>query len=311
MQRVFVSYSSSDKDFATALANDLVDLGHEVWLDTWRVRVGDSIITQLGKGISEADYVLVILTPASVESSWVEQEWRAKYWEEIQSRHVRVIPLLLKECKVPDLLKTKRYADFRASYQIGLANLAIALAPPLNPAGIQYAHKAFTEIRVEEWLDLFAASKWLDLLVLGTRTWRNTYIHSLRTLLARGGRVRVIIPEFALPALAAIYAQRLDVDTAQIQRLSEETLKEFSKLASQNPDGKVEIYLYNGFINQALYAFEKATVVAFYSQRIERMQTPALILSDGGLRTYFQEEVNWLCSENARERGFVKVFDAK
>jgi hypothetical protein len=71
----------------------------------------------------------VILSEAAVQSKWVEREWQAKYWEEIGKRRARVIPVLKEKCKIPMLLRPKKYADFTVDYSRGLTELLEALAP--------------------------------------------------------------------------------------------------------------------------------------------------------------------------------------
>lgn len=38
-----------------------------------------------------------------------------------------VLPLLIEDCKVPELLKTKKYADFRSNYNDGLEDILYAI----------------------------------------------------------------------------------------------------------------------------------------------------------------------------------------
>ncbi|MEO2204742.1 TIR domain-containing protein [Paenibacillus pabuli] len=54
---------------------------------------------------------------------WVQEEWYSKYWDEINSGMVKVVPILIEECEIPELLKTKKYADFREEYSRALREL--------------------------------------------------------------------------------------------------------------------------------------------------------------------------------------------
>ena len=125
---IFLSHSTKDKWFVNRLAADLADLGHRVWIDEWEINVGDSIPTRIAEGLESADFVAVVLTQHSVESKWVEREWQAKYWSEIEKNQTAVLPLLVEDCVIPLLLKTRRYADFRTDYSSALKNVAIAVA---------------------------------------------------------------------------------------------------------------------------------------------------------------------------------------
>ncbi len=125
---IFISHSSKDREFATWISVDLANYGHNPWMDEWEIKAGESIPRKIGRGIKECDFVVVILSKHAVKSRWVENEWHAKYWEEIKSGRVKVIPVLYKDCKIPTLLKTKKYADFRENnYWNGLEDLLVAV----------------------------------------------------------------------------------------------------------------------------------------------------------------------------------------
>jgi hypothetical protein len=126
---VFISYSSRDRQLATRISIDLENAGHRVWLDEWRIRVGESIPRKIGQGLQECQLVAVLLSKHAVQSRWVENEWQAKYWEEIVDDKIRVLPILVEDCVVPVLLKTKKYADFRKyTYDEGLETLLWSIA---------------------------------------------------------------------------------------------------------------------------------------------------------------------------------------
>jgi TIR domain-containing protein len=109
MAKIFISHSSINKDFARKLASDLRGLGHVPWLDEYEIRVGDCIVTKIEHGIADADYVAVILSKHSVQSGWVEREWKSKYWTEVEQDSISVLPVLVEDCDIPNILKTKLY----------------------------------------------------------------------------------------------------------------------------------------------------------------------------------------------------------
>lgn len=129
MPKVFVSHSSKDKSFMRKLSIDLLRYGHDPWLDEWEIRVGDCIVSGVEGGIAGSDFAIVVLSDNSVRSGWVDSEWKAKYWAEVQKGQVMVLPALLQDCEIPVLLQTKKYADFRTNYDEGLHDLLCALAP--------------------------------------------------------------------------------------------------------------------------------------------------------------------------------------
>lgn len=124
---IFISHSSEDKPFARWVATDLKASGHEPWLDEWEIKVGESIPAKISLGVKEADFVIVILSKDAINSNWVEREWQNKYWDEVSSGNIHVLPILYKDCEIPELLKTKRYADFRNNYNDGLEDVLSAI----------------------------------------------------------------------------------------------------------------------------------------------------------------------------------------
>jgi hypothetical protein len=129
MAEIFLSYSSSDKPFVRKLAEDLRSRGHSVWLDEWEIKVGECIPTRIEAGLEESEFVVLVMSQRACSSAWVEREWKSKYWQEVNSQQVMILPVLLESCDIPQLLKTKRYADFRTDYEVGLLDLLASIEP--------------------------------------------------------------------------------------------------------------------------------------------------------------------------------------
>jgi len=127
MPTLFISYSSKDKKFSEKLATDLKNLGIGIWLDKWEIKVGDSIIEKIGKGIKDNDFLGIVLSPNSVSSNWVRKELSAALIKELKSKSVVILPILLRDCEIPPLISDKKYADFRYNYDNGLRELVEVL----------------------------------------------------------------------------------------------------------------------------------------------------------------------------------------
>jgi hypothetical protein len=125
---VFLSHSSEDNTFCDCLARDLVDYDVEVWYDEWEIKVGDSLRNKIAAGIETNDYLAVVLSKASVQSQWVQQELNAALDKELKQRQVFVLPLLIEDCNIPTFLRDKKWADFRVDYRHGLKQLLNRLA---------------------------------------------------------------------------------------------------------------------------------------------------------------------------------------
>jgi hypothetical protein len=137
MSYVFLSHSHSDKTFAYRLAAKLRRHGHIVWIDEAEILVGDSLVEKIREGLDKVDYILAILSKASVQSEWVKKELDIAINREIGAKRVIVIPILIEEVELPGFLMGKRYADFREEelFDRALTDVLTALGrgvPPPN-----------------------------------------------------------------------------------------------------------------------------------------------------------------------------------
>ena len=110
---VFISYSHADSQFVDQLAKKLKASGVDVWIDKWMIKVGDSITGKINEGIGASDFLIVVLSHASVNSKWVREELNAATIRNIEEeKHAFILPVLLEDCEIPTLLRDKRYANF-------------------------------------------------------------------------------------------------------------------------------------------------------------------------------------------------------
>ncbi|PSR52942.1 toll/interleukin-1 receptor domain-containing protein [Adhaeribacter arboris] len=109
---VFLSHTSVDKPFVRKLAKDLENHGINYWLDERDIKIGQSLIDKIRQGLDEVNYVAVILSPASISSSWVQREIDVAMNQEIKGKTVRVLPIMYQQCELPGFLLGKLYVDF-------------------------------------------------------------------------------------------------------------------------------------------------------------------------------------------------------
>lgn len=125
MSKVFLSHSHKDKSFVDRLANDLHIAGIEVWYDSWDLEIGHDLTLMIQNGISASDFLAVVLSPAALDSEWVQKEWSSAFNRELEERQVVVLPLLYQDCDMPLFLKSKVHVDFRnaGDYDASLSDL--------------------------------------------------------------------------------------------------------------------------------------------------------------------------------------------
>ncbi len=131
MQKVFISYSRKDIDFAKKLAGDLEKAGYDVWWDITDLRGGDDWVKTLPAAIQESQSFIIVLTPNSVNSEWVQKEYT-----QALTLHKKIVPIMFEMCDVPFALNTINYVNFMGGkYEDSFKNLLSALGytgePPI------------------------------------------------------------------------------------------------------------------------------------------------------------------------------------
>ena len=123
MQKVFISYSRKDMDFVRKLAGDMETAGYDVWWDITDLRGGDDWVRSLPAAIEASQFFIIVLTPNSTESEWVQKE----YTQALTLRK-KIIPLMFEACNVPFALNTINYVNFLSGeYADNFKNLLSAL----------------------------------------------------------------------------------------------------------------------------------------------------------------------------------------
>ena len=75
MTQVFISYSRRDLAFVEQLAADLQAAGLDVWYYLSGLEGGVRWRIEIEKAIRASQYLLIVLSPDSVVSEWVEREY--------------------------------------------------------------------------------------------------------------------------------------------------------------------------------------------------------------------------------------------
>src|SRR5262245_49456649 len=104
MTQIFISYSRKDINFVRQLARDLEKAGYEVWWDLTDLRGGDDWVRVIPSAIESSQSVIVVLSPNSVVSDWVEKEYA-----QALSLRKKIIPIMLTQTRVPFALNTINY----------------------------------------------------------------------------------------------------------------------------------------------------------------------------------------------------------
>jgi hypothetical protein len=129
--KVFLSHSSRDKELAANLAKDLIQRGIDVWIDVWEMNPGDSLLKKIENEIMQATHFMVLLTPHSLESEWVQKEIEIALKDTIIGQ-CRIIPVLydIDYKDVPEVLRDFVQVNLR-NYKKGLKALVDGFLLPI------------------------------------------------------------------------------------------------------------------------------------------------------------------------------------
>ena len=139
-RQVFISHAEEDADFANRLADDLMRLGMPVWIAPESILPGESWVRAIERGLRESSHMVIALTPAAVESQWVEKETDVAIARERKGQ-IEVIPLDVKPCQLPLLLSSYQMVSFRQDYDAGLSQLAGRLGLRIEPSEVDETEK--------------------------------------------------------------------------------------------------------------------------------------------------------------------------
>ncbi|WP_199248296.1 toll/interleukin-1 receptor domain-containing protein [[Phormidium] sp. ETS-05] len=109
MTQVFLSYADEDKAIMEKIRNSLRRESITVWTNTTDIKTGEAFQEAINRGIEQADNLVYLLSPDSLNSTYCQQELALAL-----SLHKRIIPILVRETDpglVPEALQSLQYID--------------------------------------------------------------------------------------------------------------------------------------------------------------------------------------------------------
>jgi len=115
---VFISYSHADRAWVRdELLPRLEGAGLRVCIDDRDFEIGVPSLINMERAVDDSRHTLVVLTPAWIESQWTEFESLLAGTADPAGRRRKLIPLMLKSCKLPPRISMLTYADFTRSLE--------------------------------------------------------------------------------------------------------------------------------------------------------------------------------------------------
>lgn len=108
---IFISYKSENLTWVERLKRDLERRGVKVWLDKEQIRPGDFFAEALENGIQMSKSMGLIVTPESLRSNWVREEYY-RALTLVNEDSLQLIPIILEKAELPGFLKGRQFVDF-------------------------------------------------------------------------------------------------------------------------------------------------------------------------------------------------------
>ena len=132
-KEVFLSHSSADRTFTTALADVLRRHGIPVWYSDTNIRGAQQWHDEIGTALTRCDWLVLVLSPDAVTSKWVKRELLFSLQQDRFDG--RIVPILHRPCRHDELswtLTQLQMVDFQNDFDQGCRKL-------LRVWGIGYA----------------------------------------------------------------------------------------------------------------------------------------------------------------------------
>lgn len=109
---VVIPYGYADHEFARRLAGALRRERVTPWVDDVDMSAGVILINRISRSVRPVNFVVPVISAASVTSNWVQRDLKAVIAMEFSARPVRVLLARIDSTALPDYLKSHSYLDF-------------------------------------------------------------------------------------------------------------------------------------------------------------------------------------------------------
>ncbi|MGO9744555.1 MAG: tetratricopeptide repeat protein [Roseiarcus sp.] len=136
MSDIFVSYTSSDREWAHWIGAELKALGHEAHVHDWEIERGADILAWMEKHLESDDHVLCVVSDEYLRAHYSMLERNAALWKATKERANFALFVVVKPCKLPALVDhLKRCELFGLSDEARRERFRAYMRDPAPPAG--------------------------------------------------------------------------------------------------------------------------------------------------------------------------------
>jgi hypothetical protein len=94
-ERVFISHSSEDSQFATIVVKRMRSPDLNPWIDSDQIIAGEDILEKIGQGLRTMDVLVLLVSEAALQSRWIDLEIKTAIRREIEEKRVIVLPFII------------------------------------------------------------------------------------------------------------------------------------------------------------------------------------------------------------------------
>src|ERR1700729_2426515 len=144
MADIFISYTSSDRDWAFWIAKELEALGHTPHVHEWEVEGGDDIYAWMEQRHDAADHVLCVVSDDYLKAPYSTLERNAALWQAAGKRPGFVLFVAVKPSKLPTLSDHIRRCElFGIPEDAARLRFRQFMATPIKPDAVAFPGKVF------------------------------------------------------------------------------------------------------------------------------------------------------------------------
>jgi hypothetical protein len=110
MTDFFISYTHADRCWAEWIAWQLEEAGFSTVIQAWDFRPGGNFVIEMQRA-AQAKRTIAVLSPEYLAAAYTQPEWAAAFAQDPQGLHGTLLPVRVRHCIMPSLLRTLVYID--------------------------------------------------------------------------------------------------------------------------------------------------------------------------------------------------------
>jgi tetratricopeptide (TPR) repeat protein len=107
----FISYTSRDVAWAEWIAWQLESVGRRVVVQAWDFRPGSDFVHKMDQAVRDADRLIIVLSPAYVQSEFAEAEWRPFFTRDRSGERGTIVQVRVGDIAPSGVLESRVYVD--------------------------------------------------------------------------------------------------------------------------------------------------------------------------------------------------------